>query len=137
MDDFNKQKIVWARLSRISKHDFYDFPRFAVVPEGFVTLDSLCFFTGDRLNDLVALLNSQYAAYYFFNTVAILDNGGMQMRQQYVENIPLPNICLSENLSEADIDKLIFEAFHFTSKEIDYVKSFLEMKKKEIEDSRT
>lgn len=136
-DDFNKQKIVWARLSRISKHDFYDFPRFAIVPKGFVTLDSLCFFTGDRLHDLVSFLNSRYAAYYFFNTVAILDNGGMQMRQQYVENIPLPDIQISEDLSEAEIDELIFEAFHFTCEETSYIKSFLEKKKKEIEDSRS
>ena len=135
-DDFNKQKIVWARLSRISKHDFYDFPRFAIVPEGFVTLDSLCFFTGERLNDLVSFLNSRYAAYYFFNTVAILDNGGMQMRQQYVENIPLPNIQISQGASETEIDELIFEAFHFTKEETTYIKSFLEMKKKEIEESR-
>ena len=84
-DEFFKQKIVWARLSRISKCDFSAFPRFALAPEDFYVVDSLCFFTGENLNTLLHLLNSEYAAYYFFNNVAILDNGGMQMRQQYVE----------------------------------------------------
>lgn len=90
MDDFSKQKIVWARLSRISKNDFYDFPRFSLVDSNYFVVDSLCFFTGNNLDKLVHMLNSEFSAYYFFNTVAILDTGGMQMRQQYVENIPLP-----------------------------------------------
>ena len=56
-DEFSKQKIVWSRLSRISKNDFDDFPRFSLVPEDYVMLDSLCFFTGSDLEILVHLLN--------------------------------------------------------------------------------
>ena len=132
-DEFSKQKIVWARLSRISKNDFSDFPRFSLVPEDYVTLDSLCFFTGRHLDVLIHLLNSKFAAYYFFNNVAILDNGGMQMRQQFVENIPLPQSLINiDYLSIASIDKIIFDAFGFNDTEINFISDYLENKKAEI-----
>ena len=127
-DDFSKQKIVWARLSRISKGDFDDFPRFALIPEGYCVLDSLCFFVGNDLDYLVQVLNSKYAAYYFFCNVAILDNGGMQMRQQYVENIPIPEKLMGEVTDDA-----INATFGFTSQEIDFMDAFLKKKQKEIE----
>ena len=133
-DDFSKQKIVWSRLTRISKKDFDDFPRFALVKNDYVVLDSLCFCVGDNLNSLLDVLNSKFAAYYFFNNVAILDNGGLQMRQQYVENIPVPNTLLSISKSQLDeLDKSIFDSFHFTQEEIAFINNFLLAKKHEIE----
>ena len=132
-DEFSKQKIVWARLSRISKKDFSDFPRFSLVPEDYVTLDSLCFLTGRHLDILIHLLNSKFAAYYFFNNVAILDNGGMQMRQQFVENIPLPQSLINIDYSSVtSIDKTIFDAFGFNDTEIKFISDYLENKKAEI-----
>ena len=136
-DDFSKQKIVWSRLTRISKSDFSSFPRFALVDRGYYVLDSLCFFTGDNLQNLIHLLNSEFAAYYFFNSVAILDNGGLQMRQQYVEEIPLPQITESlDGLSQKEIDNIIYEAFHFSQDEIQYIKEFLRKKQDLIQNSR-
>ena len=136
-DDFSKQKIAWARLSRISKKDFDGFPRFSILEEDMMTLDSLCFLVGENLDVLVKLLNSKYAAFYFFNNVAILDNGGMQMRQQYVENIPLPPINLIKGangfIDEMQINHQIFRAFNFSDSEIDYIDHFLQMKKETIE----
>ena len=137
LDDFSKQKIVWSRLTRISKSDFSSFPRFALVDEGYYVLDSLCFFTGDNLQNLIHLLNSEFAAYYFFNSVAILDNGGLQMRQQYVEEIPLPQITKNlDGLSQHEIDNAIYEAFDFTQDEIKYIKAFLCKMKNLIQNSR-
>ena len=137
LDDFSKQKIVWSRLTRISKSDFSSFPRFALVDRGYYVLDSLCFFTGDNLQNLIHLLNSEFAAYYFFNSVAILDNGGLQMRQQYVEEIPLPQITESlDGLSQKEIDNIIYEAFHFSQDEIQYIKEFLRKKQDLIKNSR-
>ena len=137
LDDFSKQKIVWSRLTRISKSDFSSFPRFALVDSGYYVLDSLCFFTGDNLKNLIHLLNSEFAAYYFFNSVAILDNGGLQMRQQYVEEIPLPKLTESlDGLPQKEIDNIIYEAFHFSQDEIKYIKEFLRKKKELIQNSR-
>jgi hypothetical protein len=102
MDDFSKQKIVWARLMRISRNDADDFPRFSLIPKEYFVVDSLCFFTGNDLLYLQGILNSEFAMYYFFNNIAILDDGGMQMRQQYVELIPIPcvNIAKKQKISE-------------------------------------
>ena len=136
-DDFSKQKIVWSRLTRISKSDFASFPRFALIDEGYYVLDSLCFFTGKNLNTLIHLLNSEYAAYYFFNSVAILDNGGMQMRQQFVEEIPLPKLTQSlEGLTQNEIDKAIYDAFNFSQEEIQFIKQYLLRKKALIQNNR-
>ena len=129
MDEFNKPKIVWARLMRLSKSDLNAFPRFCTVPEGYFIVDSLCFFTGPNIETLVQELNSEFAAYYFFNTVATLDNGGFQMRQQYVEEIPLPKI----NLKSGSIDENIYRAYNFTSDEIEYIRKTIKKKKQEIE----
>ncbi len=128
-EDFYKQKIVWARLMRISKNNFLDFPRFSIVDENMFVLDSLCFFSGKDLDILIDLLNSEYASYYFFNNIAILDNGGMQMRQQYVENIPIPKNIINRD----DINSQIYNEFGFNAEEIDVIKKFLDDKKNEIQ----
>lgn len=75
---------------------------------------------------LISVLNSDYAAYYFFNNVATLDNGGFQMRQQYVESIPIPPY--RENVDP-------FTAFKFSQEERDYIIQYIERRKKEILDS--
>jgi hypothetical protein len=125
LDDFSQPKIVWARLMRLTKSDIDNFPRFSVVDSEIFTVDSLCFFTGENLHNLCMCLNSTYAAYYFFRNIAILDNGGLQMRQQYVEDIPLPpTLCNSE--------QEIFDAFGFTSAEVSFIKTFIDQKKNEI-----
>lgn len=124
MDDFNKQKIVWARLMRISKSEIDDFPRFALVPENYYTVDSLCFFTGENLSYLLNILNSQFAAYYFFSNIAILDNGGMQMRQQYIEQFPIP-ILQHTNNSKLLSDEEIYNLYGFSMDEIVHIKRVL------------
>ena len=128
-DEFNKPKIVWARLMRLSKSDLNAFPRFCSVPEGFYVVDSLCFFSGSEIEILVQELNSEFAAYYFFNSVATLDNGGFQMRQQYVEEIPLPRL----KTIKGSVDEEIYKAFNFTEEEIQFIKISILNKKKEIE----
>lgn len=131
MEDFYKQKIVWARLMRIAKSDDTSFPRFSIVPEGYFTVDSLCFIVGEHLEYLLHLLNSKVAAYYFFNNIAILDNGGMQMRQQYIENFPIPEISQSF-LTEVLSDEKIYSAYNFDQSEIQFIEKFLRDKFDEI-----
>ena len=128
-DDFNKQKIVWARLMRLTKKDVNSFPRFANVPEGFMTVDSLCFFSGKDIDIICHFLNSEYAAYYFLKNIVALDNGGIQMRQQYIEEIPLPQTGYT--------DEEIYSSFGFTSEEISSIKNFIQVKKQSIFIERT
>ena len=127
-EDFNKQKIVWARLMRLSQSDIDAFPRFCVVPDAFVVVDSLCFFSGSNIELIASALNSEYATWYFFNNVATLDNGGFQMRQQYVEEIPLPHI----SNSFVDVNDFIYNAFNFNNEEIAFIKKVIEERKNEI-----
>ncbi len=129
LDDFNKPKIVWARLMRLTKKDVNSFPRFATVPQGFMTVDSLCFFSGKDIDRICHLLNSAYAAYYFFKNIVALDNGGFQMRQQYIEEIPLP--------LNGQTDEEIFSSFGFTSEEVKAINRYIREKKQSILIERT
>lgn len=128
LDEFDKPKIGWARLMRLSKNDLDSFPRFCLIPKKFIVIDSLCFFTGVDIELLVKELNSEFASWYFFNNVAVLDNGGFQMRQQYIEEIPLPKF----NDNKKSIDEQIYKAFAFNKEEIDFIKSVIKVKKQEI-----
>lgn len=147
-DDFSKQKIVWARLMRIHKSEKRTFPRFCLVPENMFVVDSLCFFTGSDLKYIVAFLNSSVAAYYFLKNIAILDDGGMQMRQQFVEDIPVPVIdkrckvfediiTLYDNINqlsntwdttciERKLDKLFYDVLGLSKEEISTIEIALQ-----------
>ena len=128
--DFLKPKIVWSRLMRISKSEADSFPRFCSAEAGIYVVDSLCFFTGNNIDELCKILNSTYAAYYFFRNIAILDDGGMQMRQQYVEEIPIPPCLITkgENIE----DKEIFDAFSFTEGEREFISRYVRDRYNEI-----
>jgi hypothetical protein len=143
-DDFSKQKIVWARLMRISKNDVNDFPRFSLASKDFFVVDSLCFFTGNDILYLQGILNSEFAMYYFFNNIAILDDGGMQMRQQYVESIPIPRADKTDKQNiielvtkinkgnnrenENKLNELIYTLYNFDREEIQKIKNIIHEK---------
>ena len=129
LEDFYKPKIVWARLMRIAQSDIDAFPRFCYAPGNFFVVDSLCFFSGKNIEQIVLALNSEYAAWYFFNNVATLDNGGFQMRQQYVEEIPLPDLS---RLTSDNTDKQIYDGFGFNKEEVNYIQRIIKEKKEEI-----
>ena len=126
IDDFFKPKIVWARLMRISKSEIDSFPRFSKADAGFFVVDSLCFFTGENIDKLCTFLNSSLATYYYLKNIAILDNGGMQMRQQYIEEIPCPKFDYITD------DNSIYNLFGFTVDEIGFIENYIKMRKKEI-----
>lgn len=126
LDDFLQPKIVWARLMRISKSEIDSFPRFSKADAGYFVVDSLCFFTGKDIDKLCTYLNSSLATYYYLKNIAILDNGGMQMRQQYIEEIPCPPI---EYIKD---DRSIYNLFCFTEEEVDFIEKFIIMRKNEI-----
>ena len=141
MEDFSKPKIVWARLTRISKYDVVDFPRFSMDEAQFLVQDSLCFLTGSNVNVLLPILNSKLAAFFFFNNVPILDNGGLQMRQQFVETFPIPpltsgfikklsHICHKDT---EGIDQIVFEEYGLSKDEINYIDLYIAQRLHEIQ----
>ena len=121
---------MWARLMRLSKNDIGNFPRFCFTESKFFVVDSLCFFTGTEIGILIHELNSEFAAWYFFNNVAVLDNGGFQMRQQYIENIPLPK--LSKDVTKENVDEKIYKAYNFSDEEISFIREVIKNKQQEV-----
>lgn len=111
---------------RISKEDTTSFPRFASVPEGIYVVDSLCFFVGKQLEEICKILNSEYATYYYFRNIAILDNGGMQMRQQYIEEVPLPK----------NLNNNIYDEFQLTDSEREFIHNYIETRYDEISNTQ-
>ena len=130
MDDFFKPKVMYAEIMRVTKSDVNDYPRFGLVESGIFSNNSVHFFSGKNLNSLVCLLNSEYATWWFFNTVAILDAGGMQMRKIFVENIPLPK--LTENITPKNADKEIYKAFNFSNEEISFIRKVIKNKQQDV-----
>ena len=133
MGDFLKPKIVWARLMRIAQSDIDAFPRFCYAPEGYFVVDSLCFFSGNNIEQIILALNSEYATWYFFNNVATLDNGGFQMRQQYVEDIPLPDL---KELTYENVNEQLFDRFGFNKEEVNYIRMVIKQRKQDIISSK-
>jgi hypothetical protein len=103
MDDFSKQKIVWGDVMRISKTNNDDFPRFSIVDEMCFVLNSCYLITGERLEFLIAVLNSEMGVFQYFTRIISFDDGGIRMRSQYIEQIPIPR---NEPDFEAEIVRL-------------------------------
>jgi hypothetical protein len=88
--EFEKEKIVWPRLTRVHKGVNDGFPRFCCVEENVFVVDSLCFITGKEIKYILGFINSSFAHKFYKDVVPVLDNGGYQMHQQYVEKILIP-----------------------------------------------
>ncbi len=149
-DDFSKRKIVWSRLMRISKDQNENFPRFALIEKDYFVQDSLCFITGDQLDYLCAILNSNLGAFYYFINMAVLDNGGIQMRQHYVELFPIPNldtamgekfrsllgaqVDLNEPSFRSKMDQVVYDLYCFSEEEISHIDQYVKDQLESIND---
>ena len=112
---------------RITKNDINNFPRFSLVPSDYFTIDSLCFFTGNNLQYLLSVLNSEFAAYYFMCNIVSLDSGGFQMRQQFIEKFPIPNI-----IKEINNNQDIYDLYDFNVAEKEYIHNIVITRLNEI-----
>ena len=144
MDDFSKQKIVYAETMRIHRGNNAErFPRFSFIDEN-AYLDKTCFMiTGEHLLYLLAVMNSSLMQYYIQHNIAVLDTGGFLMQKIYVEHFPIPAIkpeiykeivdmcketllLQKENRDSSDvesqIDLKIYEMFELTQDEICFLK---------------
>lgn len=140
MDDFSKQKIVYAETMRIHRGNGAErFPRFSFINED-TYLDKTCFMiTGEHLLYLLAVMNSSLMQYYIQHNIAVLDTGGFLMQKIYVEHFPIPpvrsesykeivDMCKESLLRqkenrtscdiESQIDLKIYEMFELTQDEI-------------------
>ena len=143
LDDFSKQKIMWAETMRIHKSNITDFPRFSYTDEPFFT-DKTCFIaTGNYLLFILAFLNSSVGRFLFKRHVSILDNGGYLMQKIYLEHISLPqtttkqmnfigNMALSNIIEKSDSKSPEIDQAFYTLLDIKPIESkFIECDNKE------
>ncbi len=145
MEDFSRQKILWAETMRIRKDNKERFPRFSFTSKKFVT-DKTCFIAvGTDLKYLIGCLNSKISRYQLSQLVSMMDNGGYLMQKIYIEQVKIPPA--SENLKkkisdlveslisskesdertriEDTIDETIFRAYSISDREIEYLDMLL------------
>jgi hypothetical protein len=138
MDDFSKQKIVWAETMRIHRDNIKNFPRFSLCSEPFFT-DKTCFIAiaKEHLHYIIAFLNSSVGHYLLKRCVSILDDGGYLLQKIFVESVLIPKIdatteniitsltitSLNEETSAVreNIDKIIYDILELSGEEICYI----------------
>ena len=111
MDDFSKQKIVFAETMRVHKGVVEErFPRFSLIDDEYY-LDKTCFMiTGDDLPYILAVINSSVINYFIHKNVAVLDTGGFLMQKIYIETLPVPETTIEKkNIIAALVRKLLTE----------------------------
>ena len=83
--EFGKPKIMWGELS--------DKPKFAYDKEGrYYCLNTVFFFTGERLEFLLCYLNSSICEYIFSKRCTTSGTGTMRWLKYTVERIPVPQV---------------------------------------------
>jgi hypothetical protein len=119
--EFDKPKMVWKRVGSIL--------RFCLDEKKHWVLDSTCFATGKHLKYLVAVLNSKFGNYLLQQSPKT-GTGDLLVSVQAIKpiKIPLPPIETErkiENLLQkkdyASIDRLVYELYGLTDKEIVFV----------------
>ena len=130
LEDFSKPKIIWKRIGSILRFSYDD--------KGCVGLDSTCFATGADIEYLCCILNSKMG-HYLLKDAPKTGTGDLLISVQAVEPIwvPLPTREISDMLksklsnlisdkSDAynkEIDDIVFELYHLSPNERDYISS--------------
>jgi len=133
MEDFSKQKMVWKRIGSII--------RFCYDESGTFTLDSTCIATGDGMKYLVAILNTRFG-HYLLKDSPKTGTGDLLISVQAIGPVKIPKLrevdqkpfielldtiieCQSHNASyqyyEDELDKRVFELYHLSDEERNYV----------------
>lgn len=93
IEDFSSRKIIWIELT--------DHPNFCLDSEGYFINNTVFFMTGERLEYILAFLNSRLCEWYFRKLAATSGAGTTRWIKMYIEQICIPQ----------RIDKLIEEEF--------------------------
>lgn len=130
-EDFNKPFIAWIELTDESKFTYC---------ENMIALNTVFFLTGEKLFDILGMLNSKLLLFYFKNCLGTTSGVGTNRWLKYtVEQLPLFYNAPKEleglvkqvitckiqkkDSSKTDkmIDELIYSLFKLSQKEINYV----------------
>ena len=138
MDDFYKQKIVWAELARSGNSFTMDKNGFHLGNTAYIMVIKDGFESNLSYNYLVAVLNSKPILYYLDKISSRLDQTGWRWLRQYVENLPIPLLTLEKQNKispvvekelatktrpgQEEIDSFVYEIYGFTTEEIKFLK---------------
>lgn len=136
-EEFKKEKIVWADLSRTGNCFTFDDKKLYIQNTGYIM-------TGTSLKYILAILNTKLMLYYLDAINQKLDSTGWRWINQYVEILPVPKLPASEQKTlivladkilkakkagqdthelEAQIDTLIYALYGLNEAEIAIVES--------------
>ena len=90
--DFEKPKIIWADIMRISKSNPNDFPRFSYDESG-INVEATAFvMTGKHIKFLLCILNSKCSSFIFreFYMGTQFDNEGVRYKKAFLQQLPIP-----------------------------------------------
>ena len=133
-EDFNKPSIAWIELT--------DEAKFAYC-ENMIVLNTVFFLTGEKLFDILGMLNSTLILFYFRNCLGTTSGVGTNRWLKYtIEQLPLfynapkeleelvkellkcKNDMHDSSQIDKKIDSLIFTLFGLSAEEIDYVNAY-------------
>jgi hypothetical protein len=110
MDDFSKQKIVWADIAKE--------PTFVTVDEP-IFFNNTCYMIVGAPKGLTDILNSKMIEWYFPKIATDIGNGGARYFKQFVELIRVPNVIEDHEYSNEDV----FRLYGLTDAEMKFISS--------------
>ena len=128
MDDFNKPKIVWIELSDEAKF---------TICENLIPLNTVFFITGEKIYNILGMLNSKITKWYFTHCLGTTSGVGTNRWLKYtIEQLPLIynlsgdfedliKLMLSNPTkeSEAKIDSTLYDVYNLSKEEITFIES--------------
>ena len=154
LEQFEKDKIVWAETIKEYFDDSRNFPRFTLLNTGSYTDKTGFIMTGQKLKFLLTILNSKVIEHFLRNTVTQLGSGSMGLAKIYIETIPVPVNSLGttkilgkyvdqvlikkENdedtaAEEREIDVMVYKLYELTYDEVKIVDPEFWMSEEEYE----
>ena len=129
LEDLSQPKIVWIELS--------DEPKFAI--SELMPLNTVFYLIGERIYDIVGMLNSTIYKWYFTHCIGTTSGVGTNRWLKYtIEQVPLikhhivishitekiVNNEISEEFGQLEIDEILFNILELTNDEIDVIKNY-------------
>jgi len=140
MEDFFRQKIVWAELTRTGNSFTIDRAEFLLGNTGYIMTIKKGFEDRIRHEYLIAVLNSKMMLFYLDIISTRLDKTGWRWLRQYVEQIPIPILAyeIQQDIAlivekelvskteegQAELDRIINKIYGLEIDEIKFLDSF-------------
>lgn len=139
MEDFSKQKIVWAELARTGNAFTFDASGYLVGNTGYILVMNNETVNRIGYEFLLAVLNSKAILFYLDMISTRLDETGWRWLRQYVELIPIPvlpkekqngiyktvknELSKKTAVGQCEIDSFVNKIYSFTNEEIDFLQN--------------